>query len=144
MFRRKSKTGNPLFNLEISLKISQTDFDYRILPSGAKLGILENYGLAIRFAREYLEGTKYVTNKGNLINGIRPELETRKALLDISDCMPGLIALRDALGEERSELPPFTGVHFHYKGGSPEYIKADRNGLYLEDIRRHFEMVKAI
>ena len=138
---KKPDFGKPIFNLEIQLQLENRVFKEDFVSS---IDQIEMWGLACHYAKQLLQGQKHVTDKNYLLNEPVKDLETKKAVLNIDECISGLIILHRALTEKLKEDPfkyknflqlhiakPM--VHIHYDNECLSYIKAKDKNIVLVD-----------
>lgn len=118
----ETKYGIALFNLEMEVNCSQTDFSDMNYPVNG----IENFGLSINAAHNYFLKGNHVTSLGYVVQGPVKDLLVCTAELDISDCMFGGLTLRGLL-DKNPIGDAKENIRFKY------HSKPEINGVLITD-----------
>ncbi|MDP3987373.1 MAG: hypothetical protein Q8P81_04070 [Nanoarchaeota archaeon] len=139
----------PLSYLDMELRLARRNFSSSLFTESLLIESVRNYGLAIDFAQKFVQGGHIVLEDGELLSFEQfrqrgyacnlSELDERGAYIDIECNVPGLLHLREMMGEspqkrdcmiaEGNDDPfLFPRVHFHYADGGINFIAMDRQG----------------
>lgn len=145
MFKKgkdSNSLGKPIKNITIKLTCPKQFWD-RVVSA---LDQIEMVGMAIRGAKEVLEGDWHVTEEGYLQRchrlGLPSETVTINingynipAVLNLKRIFRGTIEIKDA---EKYR------VHFHYSDNNVENIGINEEGLYLVGVKQSYEHQQAL
>ncbi len=142
------KSGKPVFNLDVELIYKEYDdvLDSLGLDAVDKVLII---GTAAYVAKQQFGRLRCVTDKGVLLKKGKKGLESRKAYLDISKNLPGLITLNKmltrelSLGKDKSGktvIPRPPVVICYDDDGSSDSILMDKSSVYLENVREIYSL----